>query len=55
MGLVGLLIFLTASLATTEIIEKSGYWKNFIAIYGWTPAVTGDVKVKGVDANMDLT
>jgi hypothetical protein len=55
MGLLVFFIFLTASFASAEIIEKSDHWKNFLAVYGWVPAVSGDVKVKGVDANVDLT
>jgi hypothetical protein len=43
------------SFASAEVLDKSEHWKNFVAIYGWVPAMTGDVKVKGVDANVDLT
>jgi hypothetical protein len=55
MGIAVVFLFLTASLASAEIIEKSDHWKHFLAIYGWVPAVSGDVKVKGLDANVDLT
>jgi len=54
MGITLVFIFLTASLASAEIIEKSDHWKNFFALYGWMPSVNGDVKVKGVDANVDI-
>jgi hypothetical protein len=39
----------------TEILEKSNDWKNFVAIYGWAQAITGDVKVKGVENNLDVS
>ncbi len=39
----------------TEIIEKSEHWQNFVALYGWTQAINGDVKVKGVENNLDIT
>jgi len=39
----------------TEILEKSEHWKNFAALYGWSQAITGDVKVKGVENNVDVT
>jgi hypothetical protein len=55
MGIAALFISLTTSFASAEVIEKSNHWKHFLAIYGWVPAVSGDVKVKGVDANVDLT
>jgi hypothetical protein len=55
MGIAVFFIFLTASFASAEILDKSDHWKNFVAIYGWVPAINGDVKVKGVDANVDVT
>ena len=39
----------------TEILEKSNDWKNFAALYGWVPAINGDLKVKGVENNLDIT
>jgi hypothetical protein len=47
MGFVGLLVFLTASFVSAEILEKSDHWQNFVAIYGWAQSINGDVKVKG--------
>jgi hypothetical protein len=49
--------FITAALspAGAEVIEKSDHWKSFAAIYGWVPAVTGDVKVKGLKFDLDTT
>ena len=35
MGIAVLFVFLTASFASAEILEKSEHWKNFVAIYGW--------------------
>ena len=55
MVFVGVFIFLSTTLASAEILDKSEHWKNFVAIYGWVPAISGDVKVKGLDANVDLT
>jgi hypothetical protein len=55
LGFVSLLIFFSISLASAEILEKSNDWKNFVAIYGWSQAITGDVKVKGVENNLDVT
>jgi hypothetical protein len=55
MGIAVYFIFLTTSFASAEILDKSEHWKNFVAIYGWVPAINGDVKVKGVDANVDIT
>ncbi len=39
----------------TEILEKSEHWKNFAALYGWSQAINGDLKVKGVENNLDVT
>ena len=55
MGIAVVFIFLTASLASAEILEKSEHWKNFVAIYGWAQAITGDVKVKGVENDLDIS
>jgi hypothetical protein len=54
-GIAVLFVFLTASFASAEILEKSNDWKNFVAIYGWVQAINGDVKVKGVENNLDVT
>ena len=47
MGIVVFFIFLTASFASAEILDKSEHWKNFVAIYGWVPAINGDVNQRG--------
>jgi hypothetical protein len=52
---VGFFITIISIPASAEILDKSEHWKNFVAIYGWVPAINGDVKVKGVDANVDIT
>ena len=39
----------------TEILEKSEHWKNFAVLYGWSQAINGDIKAKGVEANVDVT
>jgi hypothetical protein len=53
--LVGFFIAMASIPASAEIIDKSEHWKNFVAIYGWMPSMNGDVKVKGVDANVDIS
>jgi hypothetical protein len=55
LGFVGLLIFLSTSLASAEVLEKSEHWKSFASIYGWVPAFTGDIKVKGLQFDLDTT
>ena len=49
LGFVGLFIFLSTSLASAEVFDKSEQWKSFLSIYGWATGVTGDVKFKGLD------
>ena len=53
--LTGVFILGAATPGRTEILEKSDHWKNFIALYGWLPAINGDIKVKGVENNLDIT
>jgi hypothetical protein len=53
--LIGVFILGTGIPGRTEIIEKSKDWKNFVAIYGWAQAITGDYKVKGVENNLDVS
>ena len=55
LGFVGLFIFLSTSLVSAEVIEKSDQWKSFLSIYGWVPAFTGDAKFKGLDFEVDTT
>ena len=55
LGFVGLFIFLSTSLASAEVLAKSDQWKSFAAIYGWVPAFTGDVKIKGLEFDLDTT
>ena len=59
LGILILLIsfFITAALspARAEVLEKSDQWKSFAAIYGWVPAFTGDVKIKGLEFDLDTT
>jgi hypothetical protein len=45
LGFVSLFIFLSTTLVSAEVLEKSDHWRSFAAIYGWVPAVTGDVKI----------
>jgi len=45
----------TGTPGKTEILEKSDHWKNFAALYGWSQAINGDIKVKGVENNLDVT
>jgi hypothetical protein len=56
MVFVGLLLFLGTSLASAEVMAKSDELKSFVALYAWLPAVYGDVRVKGVnfDVNADF-
>jgi len=53
MGLMGLLLFLSASLASAQVVAKSDEWKSFFGIYAWIPAIYGDVRVKGVNYDID--
>ena len=55
MGIAVFFVFLTASFASAEVLDKSDHWKSFAAIYGWVPAITGDVKVKGLQFDLDTT
>jgi hypothetical protein len=55
LGLVTLFILLTSSLASADVVQKSDDWKNFIAVYAWLPAITGNLKTKGVESNLDVT
>jgi hypothetical protein len=55
MVLTGVFILGFGTPGKTEIIEKSDHWKNFVAIYGWFPAVNGDVKVKGLESDLDTS
>ena len=52
---IGLFIAATLSPAGAEVLDKSQDWKSFLAIYGWIPAITGDVKVKGLKNDVDIT
>ena len=52
---IGFFIAATLSPAGAEVIDKSQEWKSFLAIYGWVPAITGDVKVKGLKSDVDVT
>ncbi len=49
--------FITADLspARAEVLEKSDHWRSFAAIYSWVPAITGDVKIKGLEFDLDTT
>ncbi len=55
LGFVALFIFLSTSWGSAEVLEKSDQWKSFLAIYGWVPAITGDVKVKGLESDLDVS
>ena len=49
------LILGTGTPGNSEVLEKSDQWKSFAAIYGWVPAFTGDVKIKGLEFDLDTT
>ena len=53
LGFVGLFIILSTSWGSAEVIEKSDQWKSFLSIYGWANIVNGDVKVKGVESDIN--
>lgn len=55
LGLVGLFILLTSTFASAEILDKSDQWKSYLAIYGWLPAINGDIKVKGLENDLDVS
>jgi hypothetical protein len=52
---IGFLVLGTLNPAKAEVIDKSQDWKSFLAIYGWVPAISGDLKVKGVKSDLDVT
>jgi hypothetical protein len=54
MVLTAVLILGAGTAGRSEIIEKSDHWKNFVAIYGWAQAINGDMKIKGVETNVDI-
>jgi hypothetical protein len=55
LGFISLFIFLSTSLVSAEVLEKSENWKSFLSLYGWLPAITGDVKVKGLESDLDIS
>jgi hypothetical protein len=55
LGAVGLLLFLFTSMSSAEVLDKSEQWKSFLSIYGWLPAINGDLKAKGVEADLDVS
>jgi hypothetical protein len=52
--LTGIFILGAGTQGRTEILEKSDHWKNFAALYGWAQAINGDMKIKGVETNVDV-
>jgi len=44
LGFVGLFIFLSTSMVSAQVIEKSDHWKSFLSIYGWGTSLTGTLK-----------
>jgi hypothetical protein len=45
----------TATDGRAEVVSKDNQWQSYLAGYGWVPAVTGDVKVKGLVNNVSTT
>ena len=50
---IGLMFTVGMLPASAEVIEKSDNWKSFLSIYGWGNIVNGDVKVKGIEADIN--
>ena len=50
---IGFLFMAAVIPARAEIIEKSGQWKNFVSVYGWAQALNGDVKIKGIESDIN--
>ena len=53
--LTSVLILGVSAPGNSEILAKSDQWRSFFSIYGWLPAITGDVKVKGLESDLDAT
>jgi hypothetical protein len=53
LGFVGLFIFLFTSLASAEVLDKSDHWKSFLSVYGWGQIINGDIKVKGIESDIN--
>jgi hypothetical protein len=51
--LTGVFILGAGTPGNSEVLEKSDHWKSFLSIYGWFPAVNGDVKIKGLELDLD--
>ena len=50
---IGFLFMVAVIPARAEVIEKSDQWKYFLSFYGWAQAFNGDVKIKGIESDMD--
>ena len=50
---IGFLFMVAVIPARAEIIEKSNQWKNFLSVYGWAQALNGDVKIKGIESDIN--
>ena len=49
------MLFLFTSTSSAEVLDKSEQWQSFLSIYGWLPAINGDLKAKGVEADLDVS
>jgi hypothetical protein len=50
---VGFLFMVGLRPAGAEVIDKSDQWKSFLSVYGWGNIVNGDIKVKGLEADIN--
>jgi hypothetical protein len=53
--LTSVLILGTSAPGNSEVLTKSDQWKSFLSIYGWLPAMNGDMKIKGVETDLDVS
>jgi len=50
---IGFLFIVAVGPAKAQVLEKSEQWKSFLSVYGWAQSVTGDVKIKGIEGDID--
>jgi hypothetical protein len=52
---IGLMFTVGMLPASAEVIEKSDQWKSFLSVYGWVNVIDGDIKVKGLESDIDYS
>jgi hypothetical protein len=53
--LTSVLILGASAPGNSEVLKKSDQWQSFLSIYGWLPAMNGDMKIKGVETDLDVS